>query len=76
MNATADDGLTPRPYELMATGDGFLAKVHVRGNAVLASPTINRGMGADQSGLATPGVAAPGAGSGQRPRTLFRAGRG
>ena len=32
-----------RPYELITTADGVVAKVHTRGSAVLASPTLNRG---------------------------------
>ena len=32
-----------RPYELTYTPDGVLASIHVRGSAVLSSPTINRG---------------------------------
>ena len=31
------------PYELIATADGVVARIHARGSAVLASPTINRG---------------------------------
>jgi malate dehydrogenase (oxaloacetate-decarboxylating) len=31
------------PYELTATADGVVARIHARGSAVLASPTINRG---------------------------------
>lgn len=31
------------PYELVSTPDGYLARVHARGSAVLSSPTINRG---------------------------------
>ena len=30
-------------YELSTTPDGFVVRIHDRGNAVLASPTINRG---------------------------------
>jgi malate dehydrogenase (oxaloacetate-decarboxylating) len=40
--SAADDGVQ-RPYELVATDDGILAKVRLRGNAVLTSPTLNRG---------------------------------
>ncbi|HTK61066.1 MAG TPA: NAD-dependent malic enzyme [Pseudonocardia sp.] len=32
-----------QPYELVTTADGVVARVHARGNAVLSSPTINRG---------------------------------
>ena len=31
------------PYELSRTSDGMVARINVRGQAVLASPTINRG---------------------------------
>jgi malate dehydrogenase (oxaloacetate-decarboxylating) len=31
------------PYELTPTADGVVARIHARGSAVLASPTINRG---------------------------------
>ncbi|HTF52645.1 MAG TPA: NAD-dependent malic enzyme [Pseudonocardia sp.] len=31
------------PYELVPTAEGIVARVHARGSAVLASPTINRG---------------------------------
>jgi malate dehydrogenase (oxaloacetate-decarboxylating) len=31
------------PYELISTPDGVVARIHARGHAVLASPTINRG---------------------------------
>jgi malate dehydrogenase (oxaloacetate-decarboxylating) len=31
------------PYELIRTVDGVVARIHARGSAVLASPTINRG---------------------------------
>ena len=31
------------PYELRRTPQGMVARVNVRGSAVLASPTINRG---------------------------------
>ena len=31
------------PYELVPTADGITARIYARGNAVLASPTINRG---------------------------------
>jgi len=30
-------------YELSTTPDGVVVRIHDRGNAVLASPTINRG---------------------------------
>ena len=40
--SAADDGVQ-RPYELVATDDGILAKVRLRGSAVLTSPTLNRG---------------------------------
>jgi len=32
-----------RPYELIPTPEGLVARIHARGNAVLSSPTINRG---------------------------------
>ncbi|MGB8997219.1 MAG: NAD-dependent malic enzyme [Pseudonocardiaceae bacterium] len=31
------------PYDLIATADGVVARIHARGHAVLTSPTINRG---------------------------------
>jgi malate dehydrogenase (oxaloacetate-decarboxylating) len=31
------------PYELVPSADGIVARIHARGSAVLASPTINRG---------------------------------
>jgi malate dehydrogenase (oxaloacetate-decarboxylating) len=31
------------PYELIPTADGVVARIHARGRAVLASPSINRG---------------------------------
>jgi malate dehydrogenase (oxaloacetate-decarboxylating) len=31
------------PYELIPTADGVVARIHARGSAVLACPTINRG---------------------------------
>ena len=31
------------PYELIPSADGYTVRIHARGNAVLASPTINRG---------------------------------
>ncbi len=31
------------PYELVRTDTGITARIHARGHAVLASPTINRG---------------------------------
>jgi malate dehydrogenase (oxaloacetate-decarboxylating) len=33
----------PLPYELIATADGVVARIHARGHAVLTNPTINRG---------------------------------
>jgi len=33
----------PDPYELIPSPDGMVARIHVRGAAVLATPTINRG---------------------------------
>ena len=35
--------MTQAPYELLPTPDGVVARIHARGSAVLASPTINRG---------------------------------
>lgn len=32
-----------KPYELLPSEEGIVARIHVRGSAVLASPTINRG---------------------------------
>jgi len=32
-----------KPYELFSSGEGVVARIHVRGSAVLASPTVNRG---------------------------------
>src|SRR6478672_1850616 len=31
------------PYELIPSADGYTVRIHARGHAVLASPTINRG---------------------------------
>ena len=31
------------PYELVPTADGYTARIHARGHAVLSSPTVNRG---------------------------------
>jgi malate dehydrogenase (oxaloacetate-decarboxylating) len=33
----------PEPYDLVRTSDGMVARINVRGAAVLATPTINRG---------------------------------
>jgi malate dehydrogenase (oxaloacetate-decarboxylating) len=33
----------PEPYELIPSPDGMVARIHARGTAVLATPTINRG---------------------------------
>jgi len=35
--------MTESPYELLSTSEGVVAKVNIRGSAVLSSPTINRG---------------------------------
>ncbi len=35
--------MDPAPYELLHTPDGVVARVRVRGSAVLAIPTLNRG---------------------------------
>ena len=35
--------MTERPYELISTPEGVLARINARGSAVLSSPTINRG---------------------------------
>ena len=35
--------MTQAPYELLPTPGGVVARIHARGSAVLASPTINRG---------------------------------
>ena len=35
--------MSEEPYELIPTPEGIVARVRVRGSAVLASPTINRG---------------------------------
>jgi malate dehydrogenase (oxaloacetate-decarboxylating) len=35
--------VSERPYELMQTPEGMVARVHVRGRSVLSSPLINRG---------------------------------
>jgi len=35
--------MTEGPYELVRTPEGVTARIHARGHAVLASPTINRG---------------------------------
>lgn len=33
----------PEPYELIPSPEGMVARIHARGTAVLATPTINRG---------------------------------
>jgi malate dehydrogenase (oxaloacetate-decarboxylating) len=35
--------MTKGPYELISTPEGVVARINVRGSAVLSSPTINRG---------------------------------
>lgn len=35
--------MTDRPYELISTPDGMLARISARGSTVLATPAINRG---------------------------------
>ncbi len=35
--------MTEAPYELVPTPQGVVARIHARGSAVLATPTINRG---------------------------------
>ena len=35
--------MTKAPYELISTPEGVVARINVRGSAVLSSPTINRG---------------------------------
>ena len=38
------DMMSEGPYELLSSDDGVVAaRIHARGNAVLASPAINRG---------------------------------
>ena len=37
------DIMSEGPYELIPSADGYTARIHARGHAVLASPTINRG---------------------------------
>src|SRR3954471_19975389 len=37
--------MTEGPYELISTPEGVVARINVRGSAVLSSPTINRGTG-------------------------------
>ena len=39
----APTGLPMPGYELVHSADGYLARIHARGAAVLATPTINRG---------------------------------
>jgi hypothetical protein len=34
--------MSQAPYELLPTPKGVVARIHARGSAVLASPTINR----------------------------------
>jgi malate dehydrogenase (oxaloacetate-decarboxylating) len=35
--------MTERPYELLRTPEGLVARVRARGTAVLATPLLNRG---------------------------------
>jgi malate dehydrogenase (oxaloacetate-decarboxylating) len=35
--------MAERPYELTGTPDGMVARVRLRGSAVLSSPVLNRG---------------------------------
>jgi malate dehydrogenase (oxaloacetate-decarboxylating) len=37
--------MTQSPYELVSTPEGVVARINVRGSAVLSSPAINRGTG-------------------------------
>ena len=37
------DIMSQGPYELIPSADGYTVRIHARGHAVLASPTINRG---------------------------------
>ena len=37
------DIMSEGPYELIPSADGYTVRIHARGHAVLASPTINRG---------------------------------
>jgi malate dehydrogenase (oxaloacetate-decarboxylating) len=37
------DQMSRPPYELVPTADGLVARIGVRGNAILASPLLNRG---------------------------------
>jgi hypothetical protein len=37
------DIMSEGPYELIPSADGYTARIHARGHAVLASPTINPG---------------------------------
>jgi malate dehydrogenase (oxaloacetate-decarboxylating) len=43
MTGTEGKGMAEGPYELVPTAEGIVARIHARGSAVLASPTINRG---------------------------------
>jgi malate dehydrogenase (oxaloacetate-decarboxylating) len=43
MTGTEGKGMPEGPYELVPTAEGIVARIHARGTAVLASPTINRG---------------------------------
>lgn len=43
MTGTEGKDMSEGPYELVPTGEGIVARIHARGSAVLASPTINRG---------------------------------
>jgi malate dehydrogenase (oxaloacetate-decarboxylating) len=44
------------PYELIRSAEGFTARIHARGHAVLASPTINRGTAFTQQERRTLGL--------------------
>jgi malate dehydrogenase (oxaloacetate-decarboxylating) len=42
-NSAERDAMYPEPYELIPSPGGMVARIHARGTAVLATPTINRG---------------------------------
>ena len=52
----APTGLPMPGYELVHSADGYLARIHARGAAVLATPTINRGTAFTARGTARAGA--------------------
>jgi malate dehydrogenase (oxaloacetate-decarboxylating) len=43
MTGAGRDIMSEGPYELVPSAEGYTVRIHARGQAVLASPTINRG---------------------------------